>query len=158
MTTGFINAVPFAVGVVGMIWWGRHSDKHGERREHVALAALVAGGGIAASTLIGDPTGKMIAISVAGFGIFAALPVFWTLPTAFLAGPAAAGGIAAINSIGNLSGFAGPYVMGIIKDSTGSFTIGLLVIAAVVFLAMLVALSIHHDETLERLPGEAPAE
>jgi D-galactonate transporter len=151
--TGFVNAIPFIVGTIGMIYWGRRSDVIGQRREHTALAALIAAGGIAATTRIDDPTGKMIAISIAGFGIFAVLPVFWTLPTAFLSGPAAAGGIAIVNSIGNLSGFAGPFVMGRIKDSTGSFTIGLLAITAVATLAAMIALAISHDSTLEQPPG-----
>ncbi len=150
--TGFVTAIPYVIGTLGMVWWGRKSDREHERKEHIGLAALVAGAGIAASTLIADPTGKMIALSCAGFGIFAALPVFWTLPTAFLSGAAAAGGIAIINSIGNLAGFVGPYVMGTIKDSTGSFTIGLLAIAVLVLLSMLIALSLPHDHQLETLP------
>ena len=153
-TTGFVTAAPYVVGTIGMVWWGRKSDRLGERNEHLGLAALVAGAGIAASTLIADPTGKMIALSIAGFGIFASLPVFWTLPTAFLSGPAAAGGIAIINSIGNLAGFAGPYVMGTIKTSTGSFTIGLLVIGTLAILAMLIALSLPHDSSLEKAPDQ----
>jgi ACS family tartrate transporter-like MFS transporter len=152
--TGFVTAIPYVVGTVGMVWWGRKSDRMRERKEHVGLAALVAGAGIAASTLIADPTGKMIALSIAGFGIFACLPVFWTLPTTFLSGAAAAGGIAIINSIGNLAGFVGPYVMGTIKDSTGSFTIGLLAIAGLAILAMLIALSLPHDAALETLPEQ----
>jgi D-galactonate transporter len=151
--TGFVTAIPYAVGTVGMVWWGRKSDRTGERKEHIALAALVAAAGIAASTLLADPTAKMIALSIAGFGIFAVLPVFWTMPTAFLSGAAAAGGIAIINSIGNLAGFVGPYVMGSIKDSTGSFTIGLLVITGLVILAMVIALSLPHDTALEAPPG-----
>ena len=152
--TGVVTAIPYICGTLGMIYWGRHSDKTGERREHTALAALVAGAGIAASTLIDDPTGKMIALSISGFGVFAVLPVFWTLPTTFLAGPAAAGGIAIINSIGNLSGFAGPFVMGKMKDATGSYSIGLLVVAATVFMAMMVALSLPHEAQLERVDAE----
>lgn len=150
--TGFVTAIPYVIGTAGMVWWGRKSDRVRERKEHLGLAALIAGAGIAASTLIADPTGKMIALSIAGFGIFAVLPVFWTLPTTFLSGAAAAGGIAIINSIGNLAGFVGPYVMGTIKDSTGSFTIGLLAIAGLVILAMLIALSLPHDAELETLP------
>ena len=150
--TGFVNAIPYVVGTIGMVWWGRKSDRVRERKEHLGLAALIAGAGIAASTLIVDPTGKMIAFACAGFGIFAALPVFWTLPTTFLSGAAAAGGIAIINSIGNLAGFVGPYVMGTIKDTTGSFTIGLLAIAALVILAMLIALSLPHESELENVP------
>lgn len=156
--TGVVTAIPYAVGAVGMIWWSRKSDRTGERREHVGLAALVAGAGIAASTIISDPTGKMIALSVAGFGIFAVLPVFWTLPTTFLTGTAAAGGIAIINSIGNLSGFAGPFVMGTVKDATGTYTVGLLAVAATVFLAMMVALSLPHNKELEQAGAKIEAE
>jgi MFS transporter, ACS family, tartrate transporter len=149
--TGFVTALPYVAGTIGMIYWGRHSDRAGERREHVAIAALIAGLGIAGSTLVDDPVGKMLLLTLAGFGIFGVLPVFWTLPTNFLAGAAAASGIAAVNSLGNLSGFFGPYVMGKIKDSTGSYTIGLLAIACVVGFAMLVALSLSHDQQLENL-------
>ncbi len=156
--TGVVTAIPYAVGTLGMVYWGRHSDRTGERREHTALAALVAGAGIAASTLIDDPTGKMIALSISGFGVFAVLPVFWTLPTSFLSGTAAAGGIAIINSIGNLSGFAGPFVMGKMKDATGSYTVGLLAVAGVVFLAMLVALSLPHEAKLEQVEADRETE
>ena len=156
--TGVVAAIPYVAGTLGMVYWGRHSDRTGERREHTALAALVAGAGIVASTLVDDPTGKMIALSIAGFGVFAVLPVFWTLPTAFLSGSAAAGGIAIINSIGNLSGFAGPFVMGKMKDATGSYTIGLLAVAGVVFLAMLVALSLPHEAKLERVEADRETE
>jgi formate hydrogenlyase subunit 3/multisubunit Na+/H+ antiporter MnhD subunit len=69
--------------------------------------------------VLDDPGFKMISLSVAGFGIFACLPAFWTLPTAFLSGAAAAAVIAVINSIGNLASFAGPLAMGWIKDHTG---------------------------------------
>ena len=147
---GLVSAIPFAAGALGMVYWGRHSDGTGERREHVALAALVAGAGIVASTLVDGATGKMIAFTCAGFGIFSVLPVFWTLPTTFLSGAAAAGGIAIINAIGNLSGYVGPMVMGKMKDATGSYTIGLLAVAATVFLAMLVALSLPHEASLEQ--------
>lgn len=148
--TGFVTAIPYVVGMAGMIWWGRKSDRTGERREHVGLAALCAGGGLVAATLIDNDYGKMVAFCVAAFGIFSVLPVFWTLPTTFLTGTAAAGGIAIINSLGNLSGFAGPFVMGRLKDSTGSYTAGLLAVAAVIFLAMVVALSLPHDKELEQ--------
>ena len=148
--TGFVTAIPYVVGMAGMIWWGRKSDRTGERREHVGLAALCAGGGLVAATLIDNDYGKMVAFCVAAFGIFSVLPVFWTLPTTFLTGTAAAGGIAIINSLGNLSGFAGTFVMGRLKDSTGSYTAGLLAVAAVIFLAMVVALSLPHDKELEQ--------
>ncbi|MCK8784027.1 MFS transporter [Roseomonas sp. NAR14] len=153
--TGFVTALPYLVGTIGMVWWGRQSDRTGERKLHVALPLLIAAAGIAASTAFTDPGAKMLALSIAGFGIFACLPVIWTLPTAFLAGPAAAGGIAAINSIGNLAGFAGPYAMGWIKDRTGSFDLGLLCLAAAGLVGMAIVLLLRHDAHLERAPGEA---
>ena len=102
--------------------------------------------------MLDDPTLKMLAFCVAGFGIFACLPVFWTLPTAFLSGAAAAAGIAVINSIGNLAGFAGPFAMGWIKDHTGSYTGGLLLLAGLGIIAMGIVLSLRHDDALERAP------
>jgi MFS transporter, ACS family, tartrate transporter len=151
--TTVVSATPYVVGVFGMVWWGRHSDRKLERRYHAAFPLFVAAAGIAASTAFDDPTLKMITLCVAGFGIFAVLPVFWTLPTAFLSGTAAAAGIAVINSIGNLAGFAGPFAMGWIKDQTGSYTGGLLLLAALGIMAMGIVLILGHDEALEREPG-----
>ena len=95
---------------------------------------------------------------MAAFGIYGALPVFWTLPTAFLSGAAAAGGIAIINSLGNLSGYYGPSIVGYLKDRTGNFENGLLALAAVGGVAFLVVLTLSHDRRLERAPEAAPGE
>ena len=98
-----------------------------------------------------DPTLKMTALSIAGFGIFGSLPVFWTLPTAFLSGAAAAGGIALINSIGNLAGFAGPYRHGSTQGPDRQLHRGgLLSLAAAGYIAMIIVLVIGHDHSLER--------
>ena len=148
---GLVTALPYLVGVISIVWWGRHSDRTLERRFHLALPLFVASAGIAASTALDDPTMKMAALSIAGFGIFGCLPVFWTFPTAFLSGAAAAGGIALINSIGNLAGFAGPYAMGRIKDVTGSYTGGLLSLSAVGIMAMIIVLVFDYDHSLERV-------
>jgi len=155
--TGLITALPYVVGVISIVWWGRHSDRMAERRFHLALPLFVASAGIASSTALDDPTMKMVALSIAGFGIFGCLPVFWTFPTAFLSGAAAAGGIALINSIGNLAGFAGPFAVGRISDLTGSYTGGLLLLSAFGFMATIVVLAIDHDRSLERVPGASPA-
>ena len=101
--TGWVNAIPYVVGFLGMVWWGMRSDRMGERTMHLAITLALAAIGIGASAFLTDPTTKMIALTVGAFGFFASLPVFWTLPTAFLAGAAVAPGIAAINSLGNLS-------------------------------------------------------
>jgi D-galactonate transporter len=153
--TTLVSALPYVVGVIGMVWWGRHSDRFAERRFHAAFPLFIAAAGIAVSTAFDDPLLKMISLCVAGFGIFACLPVFWTLPTAFLCGAAAAAGIAVINSIGNLAGFAGPFAMGWIKDHTGSYTGGLLLLAALGIIAMGIVLMLGHDEAGERAPAAA---
>ncbi len=152
--TGIVAAVPYVVGTIGMVLWGRRSDAKVERRWHTAIPLFVAAAGIAVATQLDSPVLKMLAFSVAGFGIFACLPVFWTLPTAFLTGAAAAGGIAVINSVGNLAGFAGPYVMGWLKDATGTFTAGLLTIAAAGLVAMVIVLLLGHDTRLEHAPPQ----
>ncbi len=160
LQTGFVTAIPYIVGVIAIIYWGRRSDRMQERKGHAAVALGVAGVGILLSTFLPDPTLKMIALSVGAFGVFGCLPVFWTLPTSFLSGAAAAGGIAIINSIGNLSGFVGPYLVGYIKDRTGGFEGGLQCLAAFGFVAMLIVLALRHDNELERAPDRQafPAE
>src|SRR3982075_1655859 len=156
--TTLVSATPYAAGLIGMVWWGRRSDRVAERRFHAAFPLFVAAAGIAVSTAFDDPMLKMISLCVAGFGIFANLPVFWTLPTAFLSGAAAACGIAVINSIGNLAGFAGPFAMGWIKDHTGSYTGGLLLLAALGIIAMFVVLILGHSEASEQPQRAAAAE
>jgi MFS family permease len=156
--TGLVSALPYAVGLVSIVWWGHRSDRLRERRYHAAFPLAVAAAGIAASTVFENPVLKMLALSIAGFGIFGNLPVFWTLPTAFLSGAAAAGGIALINSIGNLAGFAGPYAMGAIKDLTGGYSAGLLCLSAAGFAAMMLVLVLGHDSSLEHAPVRATPE
>ncbi len=148
--TGWVVAIPYLVGAIGMVWWSKRSDEKLERKNHAVIALAVAAIGLVLATLTEDPVLKMLAFSFSAFGVFAILPVFWTLPTAFLSGPAAAAGIAVINSIGNLSGFAGPFAMGAIKDATGSFNGGLLLIAAFVTLALVIVMLLGHDTALEK--------
>lgn len=126
-----IAAVPYVVAAVGMVVIGAHSDRTGERRWHVALPALLGALGFAAAALA--PPGVTVALaalSLAALGIWGALGPFWALPTAFLRGPAAAGGVALVNAVGNIGGFVGPTVVGYARDSTGSFAAGLWVLAA----------------------------
>lgn len=157
LQTGFVTSLPYIVGVISMVWWGRHSDSKLERKWHVAIALLVAAGGIGAAAGLDNPVLKMIALSIAGFGIFGCLPVIWTLPAAFLSGAAAAGGIAAVNSLGNLAGFFGPYAMGWIKDSTGGFGAGLLCLAGAGLVGVAAVLLLHHDSALEDAPDPLKA-
>ena len=155
---GLVAAIPALVGVAGSVLWGRSSDRTGERKGHLLFALALASIGTAVATILPNPVHKMIALSVAAFGIYGALPVFWTLPTAFLSGAAAAGGIAVINALGNLSGYYGPSIVGYLKDRTGGFEAGLQALAAVGVLAFLIVLVLNHDRRLERAPETNPAE
>jgi MFS family permease len=157
--TLLVSAIPYVVGVAGSILWGMSSDRSGERKGHLLFALALAVLGTAGSTLLPSPTLKMVALSVAAFGIYGALPVFWTLPTAFLSGAAAAGGIAVINALGNVSGYYGPGIMGFMKDRTGGFEAGLLCLAAAGAVAFVIVLALTHDASLERAPqSRQPAE
>jgi MFS family permease len=128
--TGVLVAVPYAFAVVAMILWTRRSDRTGERVWHVAGPSLLGGISLAASAQLADPWLAALALTLAAVCTYAALPTFWTLPTAFLTGSAAAAGIALVNSIGNLGGFVGPYLLGWLQATTGSPSAGLLVLAA----------------------------
>ena len=147
--TTLVSAVPYLAGTLGIVLWGRRSDHKRERRVHIALPLFVASAAIAASTILDQPVAKVTALSVAAFGIFASMPVFWTLPTFLLSGAAAAGGIAMINSIGNLAGFVGPYVMGWTRDATGTYAAGLISLAAACLMSIGIVLAMRDEESIE---------
>jgi ACS family tartrate transporter-like MFS transporter len=157
---GYVVAIPYALGAVAMVWWSRRSDRHKERVWHIAMASVVAFAGLAASAcLVNSPLLSVVAISIGAAGTLAILPIFWTLPTAILNGAAAAAAIALINSLGNVGGFAGPFVIGWIKESTGSFTWGLVAVAGGVLSTGVIAVLIGHDPAAEHgEPGPAAPE
>ena len=128
--TGVVTAVPYVVGTLGMVAWSWSSDRRNERRWHFVIAALVAALGLVASGPLLGSLWALTAMSVATIGLYGSKPAFWAMPGEFLSGPAAAGGIALINAIGNLGGFVGPYVLGWLKDYTGSYEAGLYFLAA----------------------------
>ncbi len=152
--TGLINAIPYVFAAGAMVFWGRHSDHSGERPRHVALAYAVGAVGLIATSLMTDPILTMTMLVVAAMGQASTGPTFWTLPTAMLSGTAAAGGIALINALGNLGGFFGPYIFGLIKDATGgSFTFALMILAIGPIMSAAVVLTLGHDRRLEHIPG-----
>jgi len=156
--TGYLVAVPFVCGVVAMVWWTRHSDATRERVWHVAGPASVGGLSLIAAAYLGNPVLAAIALVVGAMGVYSATSTFWTLPTGFLTGSAAAGGIALINSIGNLGGFVGPYAIGWIKDATGATNLGLVVLAACLLVSGLVTIALGHDTKIEMVAGRTAAE
>lgn len=123
---GLLTAIPYLIGAVGMVVLGKSSDRTRERRWHAAGAAFLGGAGLVAATLLsGNLAMALVALSFAAIGILATMPLFWAMPTAYLSGPAAAGGIALINSLGLIGGFVSPFVIGWFKTTTGSVNGGL---------------------------------
>jgi ACS family tartrate transporter-like MFS transporter len=140
MTVGLLNMIPPTVSIVAMVFWARHSDRTGERTWHVVGPCLLASAGL---VFAGNATGAVavvLALTIVNIGISCAKPPLWTMPTMFLSGSAAAAGIATINSIGNLGGFAGPFMIGWIKDLTGSFAGGLYFVAGLLVLSAVITL------------------
>jgi ACS family tartrate transporter-like MFS transporter len=153
--TGFVTAIPYLFGTIAMILWARHSDATRERIAHVGGPLLLTAVALGVSSFITDPTTTMIVLTIAAIGVFCTFAVFWTLPTAWLSGTAAAGAIALINSIGNLAGFGGPYLIGWVKEATGSTSIGLLVLSLLPLVAGLLVFVGGH-ETKTEFAGAAP--
>ena len=128
--TGFVTALPYVVSMIGMILWGRSSDARDERVWHVVLATLLAAAGFIAASLAQSYILVLVALTVAASAGFAALGPFYSLLSSFLRGTAAAGGIALVNAIGTgVGGFAGPIVVGILKEETGGYASGMAALA-----------------------------
>lgn len=146
LLVGALSAIPYSAGAIAMAVVAKSSDARGERRWHVALPAFVGAAGLVASALSAGsshPALGMAALTLATLGILAALPVFWSLPTAHLEGSAAAAGIAMINSLGNLAGFVSPYAVGFVKEATGGAALALVMLAASMGLAGVGALALR---------------
>ncbi len=136
---GVITAIPYSVAAVGMVLVGRRSDRTGERHFHLALPALAGAAGFVAVTRAESTALLVAALSLTAFGVLGWLGPFWALPTAFLREQGAAGAIALINSIGAVGGFVGPYLIGKVREQTGSFTMGLLLLAGSLMGGVLIA-------------------
>ena len=138
LTIGLLTTIPYAAAVVTMALASRSADRRRERRWHLAFVSVLGGVGLIASAMFGgQPVLAMIGLTIAAAGALSTLPMFWSLPTAFLGGSAAAAGIALINSVGNLAGFAGPYFIGFMKDLTHSTNTGLYTMAGALILGAL---------------------
>ena len=149
---GLLTTVPYILAAIAMYSWGVHSDRSGERKWHVALPALVGGVALAASAYFAHtPALAFAALTLASIGIYAVLPVFWTLPTAVLSGTAAAGGIALINMLGSTGGYVGPALVGYIHDQTQSYSYGLLTLGGLSIMSAILVLALLRNPKQE--PG-----
>jgi MFS transporter, ACS family, tartrate transporter len=139
---GWTVAIPYLFASIGMIVWARYVDRTGHRLVNLAIACFLGAAGLVAPILSGSLTMALIGFSVALIGVSAARAVFWTLPTRFLTGVAAAGGLAFINSIGTVGGFAGPTMMGWLREFSGSYAFGLAAVAAIMVAAAAASMSL----------------
>ena len=142
-SVGLLTAIPYGAAVVAMVLVARSADRLRERRWHIAIPAVAGAVGLVLSAVWHtDTTLAMAALTLGTMGILTTLPLFWSLPTAFLAGTGAAAGIALINSLGNLAGFLSPYAVGWLKDATQSTDSGMYMLAASMVLGAILTLSV----------------
>ena len=159
---GWLSAIPPLIAIPIMIFHGRSSDARGEQRWHVAVAVAVFAAGLLVLSLNPSPPMVIVGITMCVAGRWSAIGPFWGLPTAFLTGSAAAGGIAMINSIGNLGGQAGPVILSWFADASGSYSKGLRVLAVMVTMCGVLTLMIRLRKpepvaaARPDAPGEAP--
>jgi ACS family tartrate transporter-like MFS transporter len=141
---GLLVAIPNLIAVVGMVLWSRNSDRTGERYWHAALACLIGAVGMAVAARAGSSAFLAIAgLSLTAFGVSAAKPPLWSLPTSFFAGTAAAVSIGLINSLGTLGGFAGPYMIGSTNGTSGNFTRGLYLVGGTLIVSAVTIVIMH---------------
>jgi ACS family tartrate transporter-like MFS transporter len=146
--TGWAAALPYLAGIVVMLLWSRRSDRHGERRIHLAAAYLTAAGGFLLAGFAPSAALAIAGFALGAIGVLSAMPIFWSASTLRLAGPMVGAHIALINSIGNLGGFFGPVAMGWLLQATHSFAAGLgLISACLIFGALAVAATLSTRST-----------
>ena len=156
VTVGFVSAIPNFVSAIGMVLWARSSDRTGKRVAHVVATCLVGASALVLSGLFEARILVMTGLGVALIGGFGFLATFWALPSTFLTGRAAAGGFGLILSIGNSSGFFGPYIVGWIKEATRGYNGSLMVLAGFLVVAALLTLTFARTGRERDVP--APAE
>ena len=152
--TGFVAALPYVFGTIAMLAWGRRSDRQGERRWHAASCAFLAAAALGVCVVTTSPTLQMIAICVAASGLYGLKGPWLSMVSESFLGVEAAGGIAMVSALGNLSGFLPPYVVGWIKGATGSYSLGLLLLAV---LSLLGGAQLLYRNGFERRMAARPA-
>ncbi|ALS61682.1 MFS transporter [Pandoraea norimbergensis] len=140
--TGWLSAVPYFFATIALLWWAKRVDRRGGHIANLAAGLLIGAVALGVSTYFNQLLPAMTGITLALIGTIAGRTIFFTLPARFLSGQAAAGGLALINSIGALGGFAGPYLVGYLKDSFGTFTAGMLGLSIVLGVTTLLTLAL----------------
>jgi ACS family tartrate transporter-like MFS transporter len=153
MQTGLLNSIPFALASVIMIWWGRRSDRTGERIWHASLPLMVTAVSLASALLFDSLFSIIVILCLAALGIYAGKGPVWAVSTEWLSAGTAAAGLAQINAISNLAGFGTTYLMGFIVETTGKFSLALLPLVALAGAAAAAMLWIGRSETGIEVPG-----
>jgi ACS family tartrate transporter-like MFS transporter len=149
-TVGLLNALPYAVATIAMVWWAWHSDRTCERRWHVGLPLLIAAAALVLMPFVSTSLWMSLALlTVVTAATYATYGPFWSLPSLFLTGSSAAVGLAAINSIANLGGFVGPVAYGALKDATGSIYAGLAFVSLTMLFAGILIVRLHFVRVAE---------
>ena len=150
-----IAALPYLVGLIAMLVAGWSSDRRGERRKHTAFFLALIAVGLALSLFQNGVVIPMLMFCVAAAGMYGYIPCFWSIPAAFLTGTAAAATVGFVNSIGNLGGFAGPFIVGYLNRKTQSFLAGAIYLAACSAVAAVLVLLVRPEKHSSALPPEA---
>ena len=146
LATSFLVVLPFAATMIAMFFWGRSSDRTGERIWHVAIPALAAMASLIVASISGSNLVIFLALTVAVMSLMSLQGPFWALPQSYLGGVAAAGGIALINTLGTgAGGFVGPYVVGVLKSATGGYAVPMAVLSVAPAMTALVVLSLKRS-------------
>jgi len=153
---GLITAIPYLPAAFALYFWSKDATKRGVKTWHIAVPALVGGLSIPLALYAGSPAATIAVITLTAMSIFAALPNFWTVPTQFLTGAAAAAGIALINTVGNLAGFSAGYITGWLKDWTGSYTVPMFVVGGFMILSAILMVTLARRGAAGGATGAAP--
>lgn len=156
LQTGFITAIPYVPAVVVMYFWSRDVSKRGLKTWHIVIPALLGGISIPVALFMNSPALTIAVIAITASSIFAILPNFWTLPTQFLSGAAAAAGVALINTIGNLGGFGAPYITGAVHDWTGGYEVPMFIVGGFMILSAVLMALLARNGRKRGMNADAP--
>jgi ACS family tartrate transporter-like MFS transporter len=156
MKIGWLVVIPMAISLAVMLYIGHSSSKRNEKRWHGAIGMFIGAIGLGVGVFITDPVISFFFLTLAAIGTFAPFGVWWSYPTTFLSGPAAAGAIGLINSCGNIGGFIGPYVTGFVKDATGSFVGSWVYLACSLLVAGVIMLNLKNQTASQEVPEAEP--
>ena len=154
LQVGFLSAVPPLLGVAAALFVSHRSDRKGDRKGHMAACYIVAGAGLLAAALVSDPVLAYVFLCIGNGAVLAASPLFWTIAGSFFTGAAAATAIAFVNIVAQFGGL-GPWLIGVVKDATGSFTLALIALAAFFFVAATIALLMKAEPERDAAPALA---